>query len=42
VDTQVYTHIGHNSKELVFGVGNAQGDNKLGRIDLEVQNKVYI
>jgi hypothetical protein len=29
-------------EELVFGVGNAQGDNKMGRTDPEVQNHVYI
>jgi hypothetical protein len=33
VDAHIYTHTGHNSKELVFGDGNAQGDNKMGRTD---------
>jgi hypothetical protein len=32
VDTHIHTHIGHNPKELVFRIGDAQGDNKLGRI----------
>jgi hypothetical protein len=42
VETQIYTHIGNNFEELVFGVGNAQGDCKMGRTDPEVQNHIYI
>jgi hypothetical protein len=42
VDAQMYIHIGHSSKELVFGVGNAQGDDMVGRFDLEVQIHIHI
>jgi hypothetical protein len=42
VDAHIYTHTGHNSKELVFGVGNVQGNNNMGRTDPEVQNHIYI
>jgi hypothetical protein len=35
-DTQIYTYIGHNIEELVFGIGNAQRDNKMGGVVLEV------
>jgi hypothetical protein len=42
VDAHIYTHTGHNSKELVFGIGYAEGDVKMGRIGLEVKNHIYI
>jgi hypothetical protein len=35
VDAQIHTHVGHNPEELVFRIGDAQGDNKLGRIGSE-------
>jgi hypothetical protein len=33
MDTQIYTHTGHNSEELEFGIGNAQGGGTIGRVD---------
>jgi hypothetical protein len=42
MDAWIYTHTGHNSEELVFGIGNAQRDNKMGRVGLEVQSHIYI
>jgi hypothetical protein len=42
VDAQIFTHTGNNSEELVFGVGNAQRDNKMESTDPEIQNHVYI
>jgi hypothetical protein len=42
MDTQIYTYTGHNSKELVFGIGNAQRDNKMGRVGPKVQGHIYI
>jgi hypothetical protein len=38
----IFIHTGHNFEELVFGIGNAQGDNKMGRVSLEVQDQIYI
>jgi hypothetical protein len=42
MDTHIYTHIGHNYKDLVFGIGNVQRDKKMGRVGLEVQSHIYI
>jgi hypothetical protein len=42
MDAQIYLHTGHNSKELVFGIGNEQRDNKMGIFDSEVQSHVFI
>jgi len=36
MDAQIYTHSGHNSEELVFGIRDAQGDEMMGRVDPEV------
>jgi hypothetical protein len=33
----VFTHLGHNPKELVLGTGSAQRNNRLGRINSELQ-----
>jgi hypothetical protein len=42
VDTPIHTHVGHNPKELVFRIGDAQGDNKMGRIGPEIRNHIHI
>jgi len=42
VDTQIYTHLGHNPEELIFIIRDVQGDNKMGRIDSKIQNHIYI
>jgi len=42
VDAHIYTHTGYNFEELVFGIGYVQGDNRMGRTVLEVQNHVQI
>jgi hypothetical protein len=42
MDAYIYTHTEHNYEELVFGIGNAQGDNKMGRVGPKVQNHIYI
>jgi hypothetical protein len=41
MDTHIYTYTGHNSKELVFGIGNAQRNNNIG-VGSEVQSHIYI
>jgi hypothetical protein len=30
MDAQIYTHIGHNFEELVFGIGNVHRDINMG------------
>jgi hypothetical protein len=35
MDTNMYTHIGHNFEEPVFGIGNVQGDRIMGRFGPE-------
>jgi hypothetical protein len=42
MDTYIYTYNGHNYEEIVFGIGNAQRDNKMGKVGLEVQGHIYI
>ena len=36
MDAQIYTHTRQNYEELVFGIGNAQRDNKMGGVVPEV------
>jgi hypothetical protein len=36
VDAQIHTHVGHNLEELAFRIGYAKGDNRMGRIGLEI------
>jgi len=42
MDTHVYTYTRYNSKELVFGIVNAQRNNHIGRVELEVHGNIYI
>ena len=42
IKSVAYTYPGHNFEELVFGIGNAQRDNKMGRFGSEVQSHIYI
>jgi hypothetical protein len=42
MDALIHTHVGYNPDELVFRIGDAQRDNNMGRIGLEIQSHVQI
>jgi hypothetical protein len=42
MDADIYSHTICNSKELVFGIGNVQRYNKMGRVGSEVHIHFYI
>jgi hypothetical protein len=42
VDVQIHTHFGHNPEELVFRIGDAKVDNKMGGVGLKILNHVHI
>jgi hypothetical protein len=36
VKEKIHTHVGYNLKELVFRIGDAQGDNRMGIIGSDI------
>jgi hypothetical protein len=42
VAAPIHTHVGYNPEELVFRIGDAQGDNRMERIGPEIRNHILI